>query len=247
MALHPVFFEIHSGLPREGPGSFASTQRAFRMLSLPEDPLILDVGCGPGRQTLDLAELGPGRILALDRHEPFLREVRRRAAASGRMDRIHPVLADMAEPPLRDRCLDAIWAEASIYIVGFQSGLELWKSFLKPGGCAAVSELSWLRTDPPDELRRFWRGSYPGMGTVAENAARIQAAGYELLGHFALPARDWWDDYYTPIEAKLAGLRVVHRNDPTALEVIADEETEMDLHRRYADFYGYVFYVMQVP
>ncbi len=51
-----LFFEIHSGLPREGPGDDASTRKAFSMVpSLPASPLILDIGCGPGMQTLELS------------------------------------------------------------------------------------------------------------------------------------------------------------------------------------------------
>ena len=46
------FFEIHQGLPREGPGDFDSTRRALALLGgLPERPRILDIGCGPGMQT----------------------------------------------------------------------------------------------------------------------------------------------------------------------------------------------------
>ncbi len=43
-----IFWEIHSKLPREGPGDDASTRKAFSMLAdLPNAPCILDVGCGP--------------------------------------------------------------------------------------------------------------------------------------------------------------------------------------------------------
>ena len=83
------------------------------------------------------------------------------------------------------------------------------------------------------------------MGDAAENASRISRAGYNLLGHFPLPSSAWWDDYYGPIEAKLPSLRDKYRDQPDKLDVIAMEEAELDLHRRYADFYGYVFYVMR--
>jgi hypothetical protein len=44
-----VFFEIHADNPREGPGDFNSTKRAFlAMKNLPGKPKILDIGCGPG-------------------------------------------------------------------------------------------------------------------------------------------------------------------------------------------------------
>ena len=38
-----VFFEVHSGLPREGPGDNESTRKAYLMLDdLPEKPRILE-------------------------------------------------------------------------------------------------------------------------------------------------------------------------------------------------------------
>ena len=67
------FFEIHKDLPREGPGDSESTRKAFRKLAmLPEQAAILDVGCGPGVQTMDLALISEGTIAAVDTHQPFL-------------------------------------------------------------------------------------------------------------------------------------------------------------------------------
>jgi ubiquinone/menaquinone biosynthesis C-methylase UbiE len=58
-----VFFQIHTGLDREGPGSRQSTGKAFSCIrGLPPNPGILDIGCGPGTQTVQLAELSGGEI-----------------------------------------------------------------------------------------------------------------------------------------------------------------------------------------
>ncbi|MFA9455000.1 MAG: class I SAM-dependent methyltransferase [Candidatus Aminicenantaceae bacterium] len=240
-----VFFEIHSGLPREGPGCFEATQRALQMLDLPECPAILDAGCGPGQQTLDLASLSSGRITALDNHQPYLDTLEARVRAQGKTDRITTCLGDMAELPFAPASFDVIWSEGAIYLIGFQEGLELWKSFLKPGSFVAVTEITWLRPDPPSELAEFWRQAYPPMADAAENASRVSRAGYDLLGHFPLPHSAWWDDYYSHIEAKLPSLRDKYHDQIDKLEVIAMEAAELDLHRRYADYYGYVFYVMR--
>jgi len=51
-----LFRELTEGLPRQGPGSSEATLRALRMVDgLSSRPRILDVGCGPGAQTIDLA------------------------------------------------------------------------------------------------------------------------------------------------------------------------------------------------
>lgn len=68
-----IFFQIHRDNPREGPDNFESTQKAYSYLkNLPETPRILDIGCGPGKQTLDLAEISSAEIYAIDNHDDYL-------------------------------------------------------------------------------------------------------------------------------------------------------------------------------
>ena len=51
-----AFFALHHGLPRQGPGSDATTRRLLELAGpLPEQPRTLDLGCGPGRSALLLA------------------------------------------------------------------------------------------------------------------------------------------------------------------------------------------------
>ena len=63
-----IFFAIHHGLPREGPGNRACAERALALAApLPGPPRILDIACGPGLQTVELAEMLPGaQITAID-------------------------------------------------------------------------------------------------------------------------------------------------------------------------------------
>ena len=61
------FYELFEALPRCGPGDNDSTRRAFNTIPrLPEQPFILDIGCGPGVQTIELAQISRGTIIALD-------------------------------------------------------------------------------------------------------------------------------------------------------------------------------------
>jgi trans-aconitate methyltransferase len=83
-----LFFELHNELPREGPGDAASTRRAFALMSaLPAQPRLLDIGCGPGQQTLELARISTATILALDTHQPFLDILARQASRAGLAER----------------------------------------------------------------------------------------------------------------------------------------------------------------
>ena len=81
------------------------------------------------------------------------------------------------------------------------------------------------------------------MTDVETNAATIRGLGYHLLGHFTLPDAAWWDRYYGPLEAKLPGLRARFAGDAAALGVVETTQREIDIRRRFADCYGYRFYV----
>ncbi len=240
-----IFFEIHRDLPREAPGSDACTARALSMtLPLPRDPHILDIGCGPGAQTLVLAKQTGGHVTAIDTHQPFLDDLKRRAERAHLASRIHPQHGDMTALEIGEASFDLIWSEGAIYIMGFREGLQAWRRFLKPGGALAVTEAAWLVDDPPDEARRFWQAAYPAMKHVEENIAILQEAGYSHVGHFTLPESAWWDDYYTPVEHRIAALRKQYQDDAEALAILDEEQREIDLYRKFSPSYGYVFYIM---
>lgn len=234
-----LFMEIHSGNPQEGPGDSESTAKAFAMLHpLPPRPRILDAGCGPGRQTADLCRLTDGPITTVDLHAPYLERVETVCPPG----RVQTVLADLADLPFGPDSFDLIWSEAAIYNIGFFQGLETFFPMLGSRGQVAVSEISWLVSDPPEEAADFWAQEYPQMQTVEQNLADLACAGYEPLGHFTLPESAWWN-YYDPIAQRLPQFEEKHAGNPGALAVIAAERAEQDLYRRYADSYGYVFYI----
>jgi hypothetical protein len=71
----------------------------------------------------------------------------------------------------------------------------------------------------------------------------VRNCGYEPLGHFILPDDAWWQHYYTPLEAKLPLLSERFADDEEALGVIAMTRREIEIRRRFGDWYGYAFFV----
>lgn len=241
-----VFFDIQSNLPRQGPGDDDSTLRALSLCrDLPRRPAVLDVGCGPGMQTLTLAKKLNTTVVAADLHEQYLNELRIRAAAAGLEDRVEVRREDMRSLPFKSGAFDLVWAEGSAYNMGFESALTAWRPLLKPSGYVALSELVWLQPDAPLEVRSFFEREYPPMTDVATNLETIRRCGYDTVGHFTLPNDAWWKYYYTPLEARLAKLAAKYAADPVALEVIATSEAEIDMRRRHPQIYGYEFFVAQ--
>lgn len=240
-----IFFTIHDNLPREAPGGAAWTRRALtRVTDLSPRSRILDVGCGTGPQTIELARAFGGRVIAVDLHAPYLAQLRRRALDADAGGRVLPVRASMAQLPFADASFDVIWSEGAIYIAGFARALRGWRRLLRPRGVLAVTELCWLVDDPPPAPRTFWSTAYPAMTTVARNLSTAVASGYEILESFALPESAWWDEYYGPLERRLETLRG-ERTGAADRAAIASTQEQIDLYRAHAASYGYVFFVFR--
>lgn len=238
-----VFFEIHRDLPREGPGNADSTGRAFSMMNeLPEAPRILDLGCGPGKQTLDLAALTDGSILAIDNHEPYIEELNDRAKKAGVDDRVRGEVNDMHRLKYDPESFDALWCEGAIYQIGVEQGLRKWHRLIKKDGYIAFTDAVWLRKNPPYEAQKFWL-EYPGMTTAKNTEKIIRKCRYKLVDRFTLPEEAWWEDYYGPLEEKLKTVAKKYQGDEDAKVIIDLHNEEIELFRNFNTFYGYEFFI----
>ncbi len=243
----PLFFAVYEALPRQGPGSLASTARALALCAeLPDRPEILDLGCGSGAQTLDLATLTQGQVTAVDLHPPFIHALQAAAGARNLSDSVHAVVGDMAAPPLpAGGQVDLIWSEGAAYFLGIANALTLWRCLLRPGGYLAYSEAVWLRPDAPAPVQEMWLREYPAISDVESNLRLPTAHGYEVCGHFVLPREDWWVDFYTPMTARIAALSETYGDDAEARAILAFLAEEIAMHRRYEEYYSYLFMVLR--
>ena len=199
--LDPIFFEIHKDLPREGPGRNQYTQKAYKMLPKMERPSILDIGCGPGQQTIELAQQSNGSITAIDIHQPYLDVLDMKIKEQHLQDHVVTVNQSMFSMDFPEESFDIIWAEGSIFVIGFKRGLREWKKIIKSKGYLIVHEMSWLHLNPPEEIKRYWENLY-AITTIEHNLEMIHDGGYILVDYFTLPEDAWWEPYYTPLEER---------------------------------------------
>lgn len=240
-----VFFAVHSGHSREGPGDRATTERALKLVGrLPTEPDVLDIACGPGGQTIDLAELIPhARITAIDAYPPFVRDLEDRAARAGVAQRIRASVGDMTQLPHAPASFDLVWCEGAAYMMGFTNALASWKPLLRPGGALVVSEPVWLKSEHPEVVRACWE-EYPAMVDAEALRAGAKACGYEIAGDFILSEQAWWN-YYGPLEASLNAVTPRYAGDPVARSVLDEIRLEIDCYRQHADCYSYLLLVLR--
>ncbi len=130
----------------------------------------------------------------------------------------------MAAAPVPPASQDVIWSEGAIYNLGVTEGLETWRPLLRSGGRVAFTEPVWLVESPPSEIERWWTAEYPPISGESVVRHRIELASYRTIGSFVLPASAWWDDYYEPMQRRIAEVRAEQGENAAALEVAAAAE-----------------------
>ncbi len=239
-------YELCERLPRCGPGDNESTRRAFNvMLNLSKHPSILDIGCGTGMQTIELANISNGKIIALDNYQGFLDILMMKASKEGLGENIIPKNMSMLEMDFDPSSFDIIWSEGALYSMGFQNGLKRCRQLLKDGGYLAVTELVYIAPNPPNPVVQYWESEYPDIKDVKSNVEPIQNEGFHLLSNFTLPESSWLDNYYLPTEKELPHLIKKYQNNQVALGVFEFFQNEVASYKKYSKYYGYEFFVMQ--
>lgn len=234
---------LFGGMEKLGPGDNAHTLHVLRLLPKQHFRVIVDAGCGSGRQTLALArELGT-LVHAVDSHEPFLTDLERRADEAQIRGLVQTHCMDMKDIPQTFRAIDLLWSEGAAYSIGFANALMVWAPVIAPGGFAVVSELSWLKETAPDAVRDFFRIGYPDMRSVRQNTEVATRAGFKLLGTHTLPRETWVDGYYDILEPRAKAL--LEHAVPAIREFAAETIREIDVFQHSEDSYGYVFYMLQ--
>ena len=224
-----VFFKLHSGLPREGPGDPADIPRVREVLGGATISRIADVGCGPGGDIdLLLKHFPEARVTAVDLMEHFIEAVRQRHGKDARVETLVGDMADVSGP------FDLIWSMGSLYFLGLEAGLATMREKLAQNGVIAFSYPCHATRDPSEDAVSFWGGETVGDRDWLVGA--VKDASFSLLADWAV-ADVGWTLYYAPMMARVARLRA---GADAALTAVLDKaETEHETWRQVRDETGY--------
>ncbi|MCY4557657.1 MAG: class I SAM-dependent methyltransferase [Chloroflexi bacterium] len=237
-------YEVFGPLPQGAPGNDASTLRALDAVP-GRDAVrrVFDLGAGHGRTTVALARALPdARITAVEIHAPFVERIAERTRETGLADRVRAECGDMAKTDVAAGSIDLIWAEGSIYVVGVERALALWRPWLRPGGGGAFSDFVQWTGDLSKEARAFWAVEYPDMASEDAIRSRAEAAGYRVVSSSRMP-KEAHDAYYVPLEARITELAGCADSD--VRKVLDGIRREIDVVRRFSDEAGYSFFVLR--
>jgi SAM-dependent methyltransferase len=152
---------------------------AWRRAGFRRGQTLIDLGCGPGWATLDLADLvgADGRVVAIDRSRRFLDALEHAARARGKSC-VTTHEQDLANGALPVKDADGLWARwVFAFVPGPRDLLARAVDALKPGGAIVLHEYLDYRTwrlHPRDavfeefveEVMASWRanGGEPDIG-----------------------------------------------------------------------------------
>jgi ubiquinone/menaquinone biosynthesis C-methylase UbiE len=200
------------------------TRKAFRTLPKVENSRILDIGCGSGVPTMELARLCNGEIIGIDIDQDLLDRLSRKIEQEGLTNRVKAIKCSLLDIKFPDNSFDIIWAEGSITTLGVERSLRGWIRLLKPKGFLVIH----------DEIKHFFKKRY-----------KVASCGYKLIEHFSLPEEAWWEEYYSPLEIRIKELYKKYSNDPDALDVLKIHQTEIDMVKASPKSFQSVFCIMQ--
>ncbi|GEN78454.1 methyltransferase domain-containing protein [Actinotalea fermentans] len=207
---------------------------------------LLDIGCGPGTLTVDLARrVAPGRVLGVDAVAEVLDGARKRASAAG-VD-VDFVQGDVYRLDVPDDTFDVVHAHQVLqHLTDPVAALREMRRVAKPGGIVAVRDadygaFTWFPASPGIE---DWLHLYRDV-TVANkaecNAGRHLLSWFQRAGFtevtpgasawcFAGPDREWW--------ASLWSERVLHSSFARQAQEygLADDVTLEQLHDAWLEW-----------
>jgi len=200
------------------------TRQAYQMLPLLDKPRILDIGCGSGVPTIELAKLSDGEVTALDNDQDELNKLAERLKQEGLTDRIKILNSSIPKMNFPAESFDIIWAEGSIFVLGFRKSLEKWGEFLKPNGFIVFHDDA---IDAEAKLKL------------------IPVCGFDPIGHFMISRETWWSEYYVPLENKIKEIIDNYQDDPKRLINIKKDQQEIEAFKNNTNSWSSVFFIMQ--
>ncbi|MFC1642279.1 class I SAM-dependent methyltransferase [Myxococcota bacterium] len=199
------------------------TRQAYGLLPYVARPRILDIGCGRGLQTLAIAQLSDGEIVAIDTDARALASLQSCVEKAGLTRRIKVVNVSLYETGFPDAGFDILWEEGVMHLLDSTRSLPACRRLLKSGGFLVMHE------------DVTWFGSLRGS---------LQTHGFQSVAHHPLPRHFWWTDYYKPLEVAIRNYRERHGDEPESPE-LAQLDREIGMVKADPGRFDCAFFVLQ--
>jgi len=200
------------------------TREAFKAIPAIEHPHILDLGCGTGVPTIEMAGLTDGKIVAVDANQESLDVFRKKIDILNLNDRISIVQNSVINTHLFENHYDIIMAEGILHIIGFENGLRIFTRLLQSSGYFMIHD------EYHNEKRKL---------------KVIAKYGYELVKFFILDEKIWWNEYYGFMEKKIMDLEKTYTVTSKSEALFKPLKQEIAIFRNDPKSCRSIYYVLK--
>jgi SAM-dependent methyltransferase len=221
--------DLELGVPELREALLEYTRQAYALLPpfAAESPRILDIGCGSGTPSLELARLSRGQVIGIDVDEAVLEVMRQRVARAGLGDRVIALKGSICDPEFADASFDLLWEEGALHLLDADRSLPQCRRLLKSGCYLVMHETArWF-----DSVRD-----------------RLAGFGFALRHTHPLPKHCWLTAYAEPLEASLRAFLKSHdvdRLDDVTASALATHRAAIASIRADPDATDGAFFLLQ--
>ncbi|KYK28511.1 hypothetical protein AYK20_01050 [Thermoplasmatales archaeon SG8-52-1] len=183
-------YKIKKDIVRENLNKY--TRKAYKFLPEIKNPKILDIGCGTGVPTIELAKLSGGHIIGMDIDEKSLNLLRRKIKDLGLVNQVNVIKDSIISMDFPENSFNIIWSEGSAFVMGFENSINYWSRFLKHNGFLIIHDEITDKTKKLGSLKKH---------------------GYLLIAEFELSENLWWYEYYKPLTLLIQTFLKKYPND----------------------------------
>ena len=198
-------------------------REAFQLLPKMEKPTLLDLGCGSGVLTIELANLTKGEIIAIDIDQVLLDRLNKKIKENHLENRITTKKMDLLKNDFEDNYFDLIWEAGVVQIIGFKESFEACHRILKVGGYLVLGQ---------------------SIKAMDKNHDLITKCGFDLIKQLNWPEGCWWTEYYEPLEKKIKEIRE-GKEDSDIFENISVIEAEIRMVKANLSDSDCAHYILQ--
>jgi ubiquinone/menaquinone biosynthesis C-methylase UbiE len=199
------------------------TREAYESIPKMDKPHILDIGCGTGMPTLELARLSNGEITGIDIDQKSLDKLTIKIKNEGLSERARVINCSIYNTKFESECFDILWEEGVIHLLDLKKTLTECVRILKLNGYMVTGEAkNWANR----KLKHFPR------------------FGFKLIKEIPWTPNCWWTEYYAPLEEKINTLRKKYGNLDDIGE-IQRHITEIEMVKKNPAGFDCITYVFQ--
>jgi SAM-dependent methyltransferase len=204
-------------------GFLKYTREAYALLPVLDHPRILDIGCGSGLPTIELARLGGGEVVGMDPDVSALATLRRRPEFQELGGRVKTVNASLLDTALEDESFDVLWEEGVLHLLDSATSFPCCLRLLKTDGFLVMHETVVWFEQTREQLPLF---------------------GFSVAGQLLLPTCCWWTGYYAQLEERIRKLRDEHGDEVDA-SALAGYEKQVSMVKADPPRFDCGFYVVR--